>query len=233
MPVLENASAASVERLLSGAVFRRYPAGQVVFDASGDAVSLFFLVDGVVRIFQKHGDQQYTPKLLLPPSHFGELSTLAGLPTYRSGAAALTDCIVGEVPVDVLEACFASDHALCRAWLYSVARQFSVTIDYLKQNVLLGVPARLANVLLTYADAFGETDGAWVEIRFDLSYAVLGRQCACTRRTAINVMKALMDEDMVRQVEDGRWTIAPERLKDELLPGRISLGYALEDNKVR
>lgn len=230
MPVLESASAESVEILLSNATFSRYPAETIIFDPNASASSLFFLVEGVVRIFQARGDQAYTPKLLLPPSHLGELSTLAGLPEYRSGAAALTDCVLAELPVAVFEARLAADHDLCRAWLYSLARQFSVTIDYLRQNVFLGVPARLANVLLTYADAFGEPMDGGVLVRFELSYAVLARQCACTRRTAINVMKALADEGLARSTDDG-WWIDPKRLEDELLPGRLSLSYALDDNK--
>lgn len=232
MRVLAQASGETVEALLGQITFRRHEPKALIVDATAAADRVYFLVAGVVRVFQAQDKVQYTAKLLTPPVHFGELAPLAGLETNQSNIEAVTPCAAGELALSSLETLLAEDAALCRAWLYSVARQFSVTIDFLKQNVFGGVAARLANVLLSYAQALGkESADGWTDIGVELSYAQLARQAACTRRSAIDVMKAMANEGAVLHVGESGWKIKPQPLHDLLLPGRLSLAYAQTDTR--
>jgi CRP-like cAMP-binding protein len=127
-----------------------------------------------------------------------------------------------------LRRCLEDDHGLCLAWLYSVARQHSVTIDSDRQNVFGGLQARLANVLLSYGDAFGQADGQLLGIDHPLSYNKLAHQVGCTRRTIIRVMNQLQRFGAVKRAGDC-WVIDAERLAHELTPGRLSLAHSFHD----
>jgi CRP-like cAMP-binding protein len=231
MRVLADAADRSVAEILSVLRFRRRPARETVIAADERAGHIHFLIDGVVRVFQEKEGVQYTAKLLTAPTHFGELALLAGLDTYRSSIETLTPAVTAEAPFATLESLLAADPRLTRAWLYSLARQFSVTVDFLKQTVFGGVGARLANVLLSYAHAFGRDAGqGWVEINYELSYAELAHEAACTRRAAILAMQAFSEETIARRTERG-WAIRPAPLEQGLLPGRLSLVHSLDDNR--
>lgn len=231
MRVLSDASAETVEVLIGAARFERRRAKELVVQASAPPEQLSFLIRGVLRVYQERAELQYTPKILLAPAHFGELAALAGLPTHQSNLETLTDSVIARVPFSLFEARLEVDHALCRAWLYSVSRQFAVTIDYLKQSVFGGLEARIANVLLSYSDTFGKELGeGWRSVGYTLSYAELAAQTACSRRAAINVMNAMQAAGVARSTEEG-WHIQAARLHGELLPGRLSLGYSQDDNR--
>lgn len=231
MRVLSEASSETVEQLIGSATFLRREAGEVVVRAREGPPRLHFLITGVLRVFQERGELQYTPKILTAPAHFGELAALAGLPNQQSNLEALSPGVTAQVPFELFEARLAADPALCRAWLYSVSRQFAVTIDYLKQNIFGGLAARVANVLLTYADVFGRDTGeGWRSVGYALSYAELARQTACTRRAIINTMNAMQEAKVARQTDQG-WEIQPQILLEELLPGRLSLRYSQDDHR--
>jgi CRP-like cAMP-binding protein len=231
MRVLANASDETLKRCLAAICFRRHESQQVIVSATEPAKSIFFLVEGVVRAFQEEDGVQYTAKLLTAPTHFGEIALLAGFDTYRSSIAALAPAVTAEMSLALLEAFLADDPKLTRAWLYSVARQFSVTIDFLKQTVFGGVAARLANVLLSYGRAFGQAhEDDWIMIDYQLSYADLGREAACTRRAVIIAMQTFAEQGVVKR-HGAHWAIRPAQLEACLLPGRLSLTHALTDNR--
>lgn len=231
MWVFAEANQETTQLVISNAVFRRRRAGDRLVDARAATGKVHFLISGIVRVFQEQSDLQYTPKLLSAPAHFGDVAALAGLPHAQSSLEMLTNGVTAEVSFALIETRLAVDPALCRAWLYSLSRQFAVTIDYLKQNIFGGLPARIANVLLSYAEVFGaEIEPGWRSVGFELSYADLARQTACSRRAAINTMNAMQETGAARQTESG-WQIQPELLLEELLPGRLSLRYSQEDNR--
>jgi hypothetical protein len=84
--------------------------------------------------------------------------------------------------------------------------------------------ARLANILLSYADAFG------VAADHRLSYADLARHTASHRRSVISAMQELARRNLVKQTGEG-WVIDAKRLLEVLLPGRLSLTSSIGDNK--
>ena len=229
LPLLENATSATVERIVSSSIFARHAPSEVVFEERERAAYAWVLLEGTVRVYQ--GDDrggEYTPKIFSAPTHFGELAALAGLASYRSSVESLTACVTARIPMTVIEESLANDHALCLSWLKSVARQHSVTIDSDRQNVFGGLKSRVANVLLSYAEVFGVADQGLVGIDHPMSYGKLARQVGCTRRGVIKVMQQLERTHTVAHGE-GSWAIDKARLQASLLPGRLSLASSLED----
>ena len=155
MNVLGVANDESTEAVFAAATFAQHPPGTVLLKAGEERATVFFLLEGVVRVYQEHQGAQYTPKLLRAPLAFGEVGYLAGRGQQTSNIAASTDIVVAELPFEVIEARLAVDNAMCLAWLRSISGQLASTIDVLRQNMFGDVTSRIAHVLLGYADALG------------------------------------------------------------------------------
>lgn len=231
LALFENVAPETMTTMFGASAFRRLDPGTLVFHADEEARFVFTMLEGIARGFQQNSrGLQYTSKVFRAPSHFGDLAALGGLDTYRSSIAAVTPMVVVATPLPVLELLLAKDHALCRAWLYSVARQHSVTIDFARQHTFGNLSTRLANTLLSFAEAFGVQGDRLCTINHRLSYAELAHHTASTRRATITAMQELASRGMVVGTSDG-WRVDTERLAQELLPGRLSLGHTLEHNK--
>jgi CRP-like cAMP-binding protein len=129
------------------------------------------------------------------------------------------------VPLPLLIELLESDHGLCLSWLFSVARQHAVTIDADRQSMFGGLMARVANLLLSYGEAFGAKSDGMTAIDHPLSYATLAQDAGCTRRRAITVAQDLARQGLVKAVSGG-WLIRSDRLRQALQPGRLSLTYS-------
>jgi CRP/FNR family transcriptional regulator len=226
LPVFERATTETVEQFLSQAVFRRYRPLEMIFRQGDPALSVFFLIEGILRVFQRSETGiEYTPKVFRAPVFFGDLPRLSGFTTERSSVEALVPSVLAIVPFDVLEQQLERDHGLCLSWLYSRAKQHSISIDADQQNVFGGLPARLANIILSYADVFGIENGDQIEIDHELTYQALAQHVGCSRRSAIMVMQKMIADGLVRRTGD-RWVIA-QSLRRQLTPNRLSLAYSV------
>lgn len=223
--VLEAAARETTELLLQNACFRRYAPGEVLYREGQPATAVFFLVDGVLRIFQTNArGVEYSPKIFRASCHLGDLPMLAGLPEYRSSVAALTPAIAAAVPAALVEERLRLDHALCFDWLRLMARKHAMTMDSDRQSVFGGLMARVANVLLSYADVFGQPGRRVITIDHPLSYQRLAEQVGCTRRGAINAMQTLVERGAAQTGSDG-WAIEEQLLRESLTPGRLGVAY--------
>jgi CRP-like cAMP-binding protein len=215
MNVLGVANDDSTAAVFEAATFAQHAAGEVVLKAGETRAAVFFLLEGVVRVFQEHEGTQYTPKLLRAPLAFGEVGYLAGRGQQTSNIAASTDIVVAEVPFVVIEARLAVDNAMCLCWLRSIAGQLASTIDVLRQNMFGDVRSRIAHVLLGYADALGEGADARPQVP-RLSYRVMAEQVAATRRRVITAVQELVDGGYLTATDDG-WILDRRRIETELL----------------
>jgi CRP-like cAMP-binding protein len=227
LPIFDRAESSSVERILGSAHFRRHQRQEHIYGEGDPASHAWFLIEGTARVFQSDGQGgRYTPKIFVAPTHFGDLASLARLKAYRSSIEALVPAVSARVARALLIELLEEDHGLCLSWLFSVARQHAVTIDADRQSVFGGLFARIANVLLSYSDAFGVDEDGMTAIDHPLSYASLATDAGCTRRRAIAITQTLSRSGMVRAGASG-WQIDQRRLKDSLAPGRLSLAYSL------
>jgi CRP-like cAMP-binding protein len=227
LPIFDRAASGSVERILASAHFRRHPRHERIYSEGEPASHAWFLIEGTARVFQSDGQGgRYTPKIFVAPTHFGDLASLARLNAYRSSIEALIPTVSARVPRELLLELLEEDHGLCLSWLFSVARQHAVTIDADRQSVFGGLFARIANLLLSYGEAFGVGEDRMTGIDHPLSYASLATDAGCTRRRAIAITQELSRSGLVKAAGGG-WRIDQHRLKERLAPGRLSLAYSV------
>jgi CRP-like cAMP-binding protein len=131
---------------------------------------------------------------------------------------------VAQVAWEVLRGLLATDHALALAWLEDLALQFLHTADAVKQVAFGGLPARIANVLLSYADAAPEPEAdPQAPVSLDINHHQLAQHVASPRRSVIRVMQQL-HRGLVT-ADGGRLRLRDRGKLAELLCGR-RLGLA-------
>src|SRR5215210_202516 len=198
---------------------RSCAAGELLY-ASGDADRyLCFVLEGQVRVYKSYGAyKEATVALLGKGGIFGEPS-LRPNGGHRDCAEALTACQVARVSKDALERHVGRDPS-CTLEL-TVA--FCKWAQQREQMVALllprGVRSRLAALLVTLADRFGEAAEQGFVIGVRLTHERLAEMVACTREA---VSKEMAGFEREGHIETGR------RDKRIILLDRSRLGELVE-----
>jgi CRP-like cAMP-binding protein len=224
--LLETASGESIEAIVRASSFQRMPAGSMLLAEGSPADRVCFVLRGVVRIFHTGPEgRQFTPKILKAPNHFGDLELLAGASVNGQSVAVIDDADVAFVPWPVLRDCLCTDHRLCLAWLAGISSQFLYTIDADRHHVFVGLPGRIANVLLSYAEVFGRPSHAGVELGIDLSRDQLANQVGSVKRAVVRVVQDFVARGWL--ASEGTRLIVKESaaLLAQTLPRRLGLHH--------
>jgi len=153
VPYLEDLRPEIVEALISVASRRRVSAGELIF-SEGDPVSgLFLLEHGVVKItrFSKDG-REHILHLLHRGDTFNDVAALDGGPNPAS-AIAHTGAVIWHIRRSDLRALAERHPELAWALIESLARRARYLIDVVQDLSMRNVRSRLANLLLTQAQA--------------------------------------------------------------------------------
>jgi CRP/FNR family transcriptional regulator, cyclic AMP receptor protein len=224
--LLEHASGASIESMVQAASFQRLPVGSMLLVEGTAADRICFVLGGVVRIFHTGPEgRQFTPKILRAPNHFGDLELLAGGDVNGQSVEVLDEVTVAIVPWPVMRELLLRDHLLCAAWLSGLASQFLYTIDADRHHVFVGLPGRIANVLLSYADVFGRPTRSGVELEHDLTREQLANQVGSVKRAVVRVVQDFVAKGWI--ASHGPRLVLKERaaLLAQTLPRRLGLGH--------
>ncbi|HKV45934.1 MAG TPA: Crp/Fnr family transcriptional regulator [bacterium] len=157
VPLFAGFSRSELDALATFIRIRRYPKGSIVFHQGDPGTTLYLIEKGEVKLTVMSGrGKEATLALLGHGAFFGELSLLDGEPRSAT-AVARVDCTLGALDRDHLLR-FLAEHPRATASLLSVlARRLRRTTDQVHDAVFLDIPARLAKVLLQFAEA--QTEG--------------------------------------------------------------------------
>jgi CRP/FNR family transcriptional regulator len=187
-----------------------------------------FVLAGAVRVFHRLPDgREYTPKILEAPNHFGDVQPLAGLEVHVQSVEIVRDAELGLVPWAVVRDVLRNDHACALAWLSGIASQFVYAIDSDRHNALADLPGRVANVLLSYAERFGQPSKAGVAIDAPLSKEKLARHVGSIRRSVIRVLRTFEEQKVLDAKGAGIVVRSTEGLRSATLPSRLGIGHRI------
>jgi CRP-like cAMP-binding protein len=176
---------------------RNYAAGELLY-ASGDADGyLCFLLAGQVRVYKSYGVyKEATVALVDEDGLFGEPSLRPG-EGHRDCAEALTDCQVARVSKDALEAHISRDPACALALMVAFCKWAQQREQVVARLLPRDVRSRLASLLLTLADRFGDEAKPDVAIGLRFTHQRLAEMIACTREAVSKEMACLAREGYI------------------------------------
>lgn len=196
------------------------PAGAALLTEAGEADRVFFLTEGVVRVFHALSDDcQFTVRLLKAPCVFGVLEVLHGLP-WAASVEALTPLEGSCLPASTFRLELAGDHGLTLGVLGEVASQLEGTIRASRALGFEGCEHRLFRILLEYAEHFGRPCADGLVIRFPLSRHRLALEIGAARRSVDRAL-AVLAADKLLSLSPKGWQVLhdPERLRERLHSG--------------
>jgi len=143
-------------RLLDAAVLRSAGAGERVV-SRGDAPSgLYAVVDGTVRMSgQSEAGREVLHMVVEPPSWFGELSVVDGLPRTQDATADVASELL-HVPLRALEAILAAEPRHWQHLAVLVAQKLRLAMLALEDAVQVPPRVRLARRLSLLIEGYGD-----------------------------------------------------------------------------
>ncbi|WP_203567803.1 Crp/Fnr family transcriptional regulator [Aestuariimicrobium ganziense] len=225
LPFLAGLSAASRGELLAQSAIEQHSRGHVFF-SSGDAPDdLHIIIDGKVKLTRRARRQppplppitgKVTVKelrrraqaqpvresllwLMGPGEMFGELS-LFDVGNRSTSATASTDGATLRITGSAMRTLIATHHDICQAMLRQMASRLRRSDDQTAGLLVSDLPGRLAHLLLSLAERFGERTGEGIQVRHDLTQSEMAQIVGSSRES---VNKALSDFEQRGIVEVG------------------------------
>ena len=205
----------------------RVSAATLIVEAGAPAPDLFVLLAGTVRVFHRAPDgREAVVKLLRAPSLFAELETLHELPMLEH-VGAVDEVLLTRAPAAEYFALLHRFPAAMFAHLKHLAAAFCVAVRN-EQQVFAPLEARIANLLLSYADL--ESDGTpddELALGAALSQNDIAQSLGAARRSVVRILGAWHKAGLVEQ-SGGHWVLRDRPALETLARSiRHSLNYQI------
>jgi CRP/FNR family transcriptional regulator, global nitrogen regulator len=191
---------------------RRFRAGDTIFRPGDPDGQLYFLLEGVVRLYKIHGEyKEATVALLKDGGVFGELSLEEG-PWQSVFAEALTDVRVVGVRKSILTEVVKRRPEFATKLFFSFSVRLKQSDEVIDSLLDREVSARLATLLSNLGDRFGDADGSGTIIDVRLTHQDLAYMIFSTREAVSKVMGEFQ-RDGVIETRNRRIIINPQLAK--------------------
>lgn len=193
-PVFAGGDEGALAALAQKSTIIELPSGHILFRNGDPARAVYVLASGLIRVYQKAGDdREVTITNLLPPTTFGEMEVIAeatGQPRvgYVEYTMALKPSTVVEIPAADFVAFLGSDATSALELLKDVCSRFCH--NALREvDVMLEVPVRLASLILSYAEVAGQTSPEGVVIKLPLTHDDLAKGLGVAVKSIARTLK--------------------------------------------
>jgi len=227
---LRNPIFAAAGREACEELARRFPAqthpAATLLVTEGSPPCLLVLLSGVARVLHRTADgRDATVRLARAPMIFGDAPLLHRAP-FLEDVAAVDEVQVATLPPEVCEELLAAHPAAARQHLLHLAAAACVSARN-ELQVFASVEQRMANLIMAYADLFGQRRGDAIVIERQLSHQQLAGSVGAARRTVALVLSSWQRAGTLGRHGASLVLLQPERLEELAAPLAGSLVYRL------
>lgn len=171
--------------------------GQVIFSPSAAPNSVFFCVDGLVRIYRMWPDgNEVTLGYVGPAEVFGELGAFNDYPR-ESYAMAATRCTVCELRTDAFRTLMASHPEVLERVTKQIVKRLKRVESRVANLVFRDAFTRMCATLLELGEDFGVTGAGDVKVDIPLTQSEFATLVGTSRQTVNAGLKKLEDDAVV------------------------------------
>jgi CRP-like cAMP-binding protein len=196
---------ATLDRMAAVAAVRELTAGRTLWRTGESAAWLTVIARGMMKIARRMPTgESVTMGIFGPRDAVGLLAVIDGI-DYPADAIALSKhVVVVTVPVAVVHTALETDPALARALMSRVANHARFLHNKIHIVSSGSVPARLATLLLSLADRYGdELENGDTCIPIDMTRRTMAEFIEARVETVIRTMSAWQTKGIVRGIEEG------------------------------
>lgn len=201
LPAFARAREEAVEQLLAAADVVGLGERQVLFERGAPADRVFVVLEGVIRVYQAFDDREVTITHLTAGNTFGEMEVISEgrggtVRGFLESTMSMVSATVLGIPAADFVAFLDADAGCSRELLGDICSRFcdSATREL---AIFLEVPARLASLLLAYADLAGKPVDGGIQIKLKLSQDDLAAGLGVTTKSIARALKQWKTSDWV------------------------------------
>lgn len=194
--------------------WRRFGAGEQIVDRQSEDRSVFFVVEGRVRVVDySPGGREVIYAVLGPGSHFGELAAIDGRGRSAS-VLAIEDCVLAAITPGDLDSLLRRSPDLALALIRHLVEIIRTTDERITELSTLGAMQRVGRELLRLAGPETPGSEAWSIERLPTQSSIAGR-AGTSRETVARTLSQFVDEGLIER--RGRGLRIPRRSRLEAL----------------
>jgi len=212
--LLRSLSAAELRALEQRCRWRRYRSGQQIVDRLSEDRSVFFVVQGRVRVVDySPGGREVVYAILGPGAHFGELAAIDGRGRSAS-VLAIEDCILARITPDDLDSLLRRYSDLALALIRHLVAIIRTSDERITELSTLGALERVGRVLLRLAEPRADDPNVWSIARLPTQSSIAA-QIGTSRETVARTLAQLAHDGLIER--QGRHLRIPDRARVEAL----------------
>lgn len=169
--------------------FARVAARTVFYEPDESNKSLFFIVEGRVRLYHLSADGNiFTTAILEAGSFFGEM--MLGRDAYRNYAEAVTDCSICLMSRNEAEENLLGDPRIAFRIIETLGRRLIETEQRLADLILKNIPSRLIALLLQIVRRTNSSE-------VHLTHEELAQLLGVRRETVTRILNVLQNRNLI------------------------------------
>ncbi len=209
----------ALQQLASRCVPKSFPAGTVLFTTGEECRGLYMIQSGRIRIYRTDADGREQVLHIEGPNR-----TVAELPmfdggTYPASALTIEDCHLVFLPRAAFEFLYRSQPDIAQAVIRALGRRLRHLVHLTETLAFRDVAARLAMLLVGYADRSGVRTPKGTEIALDRTQEELAHEIGTARESVSRAMKQLRRKGLIESSGRERLLIPNVDALRALLPG--------------
>jgi CRP/FNR family cyclic AMP-dependent transcriptional regulator len=208
----------SILRLAERCVSRTVGAGHVLFITGDECRGLYIIETGRVRIYRTNSEgREQVLHVEGPGRPVAELPLLDGGP-YPASAVALEETRLAFLPRADFESLYRTNPDIAQAIIRALGRRLRHLVHVTETLAFRDVAARLASLLVGYAERTGRETPEGIELTLDRTQEELAIEIGAARESVSRAMKQLRRKGLVRRIDRDRLLVPDVSRLRALLP---------------
>jgi CRP/FNR family transcriptional regulator len=204
IPLFAELNDGALVQLAERCVPRSVPAGRVLFTTGEECRGLYMIESGRVRIYRTNPEgREQVIHIDGPGRAIAELPLFDGGP-YPASAETIEDSRLVFLPREAFEYLYRSQPDIAQAIIRSLGRRLRHLIRLTETLAFRDVAARLALLLVGYAERVGTATPDGIELDLDRTQEELALEIGAARESVSRAMKQLRRKGLVKPIAGGR-----------------------------
>lgn len=219
VPIFAELHDEALQQLARRCVTKTVPAGHVLFTTGEECRGLYMIESGRVRIYRTDpAGREQVLHVEGPGRTVAELPIFDGGP-YPASAVTIEECDLIFLPRAAFEFLYRSQPDIAHAIIRALGRRLRQLVHLTETLAFRDVAARLAMLLVGYAERAGIETASGVEIEIDRTQEELAHEIGTARESVSRAMKQLRRKGLIEPLERNRLLIPDVQRLRALLPG--------------
>ncbi|MEP6991337.1 MAG: Crp/Fnr family transcriptional regulator [bacterium] len=218
IPLFGELNDAALLQLAERCVPRSVAAGNVLFTTGEDCRGLYMIESGRVRIYRTNPEgREQVIHIEGPGRTVAELPLFDGGP-YPASAETIEESRLVFLPREAFEHLYRSHPDIAQAIIRAIGRRLRHLVRLTETLAFRDVAARLALLLVGYAEATGTVTPAGIELELNRTQEELAIEIGAARESVSRAMKLLRRKGLVQPLDRNRLLVPDLSRLRALLP---------------